>query len=199
MLNIGDIVNNWLVLEYHGYDNHKHKLYKCQCQCENKTISLKTLENIHKHKSCNKEKCHFKFVDLTTKRFNNIIVKEFAYFKNHKSYWKCECLCGKKDLIIIGTLLTTEKIKSCGCLSSKENKIKRNIFTIWKNIIDRNLNCYSSDNIVKTTPIRICTEWYNFNNFYMDVKDSYKYGYILSKIDKSKMYNKENYLWKKYK
>ncbi len=34
----------------------------------------------------------------------------------HKSQWYCDCDCGTKDKIILGSALTSGNIKSCGCL-----------------------------------------------------------------------------------
>lgn len=58
---------------------------------------------------------HGNLKDLTDKKFGRLEVKEFAYVKNKRTYWRCVCDCGEKKTIA-GGHLKTGHTKSCGCL-----------------------------------------------------------------------------------
>lgn len=71
-------------------------------------------------------KCKYKMkghsLDLVNERFGRLIVKSKAEDKiyinsgKHKSQWYCDCDCGTKNKIILGSALTSGNVKSCGCL-----------------------------------------------------------------------------------
>lgn len=42
--------------------------------------------------------------------------KIFSNSGKHKSQWYCNCDCGTKNKIILGSALTSGNIRSCGCL-----------------------------------------------------------------------------------
>lgn len=60
-----------------------------------------------------------KYIDLTGQKFNRWTVKRFAYVKNRKAYWYCDCDCGAKDIVVSGKSLRAEESKSCGCLQKE--------------------------------------------------------------------------------
>lgn len=66
-------------------------------------------------------------IDMVVKRIGRYSVLEFAYVKDGRAYWKCECDCGTIKNIR-GTSLRNGNTKSCGCLnreiSSKVNSGK---------------------------------------------------------------------------
>lgn len=53
---------------------------------------------------------------LDGKQFGNLTVKEYAYSKNKKTYWWCQCTCGSNPKVLLGVNLTRGDTKSCGCL-----------------------------------------------------------------------------------
>lgn len=61
-----------------------------------------------------------KIKDLTGQKFGKLIVLGLAFIKNHYTYWKCQCECGK-ECIKLGCSLVRGQTKSCGC-SGKKNK-----------------------------------------------------------------------------
>lgn len=68
--------------------------------------------------------------DLTGKIFGRLIVirqiDDYISPKGfRKSQWLCNCKCGNTDICVIGSDLSSGKIKSCGCYK-KENIAKRN-------------------------------------------------------------------------
>lgn len=56
-----------------------------------------------------------KLRDLTGKKFGRLTVIELVKTKKMYTSWKCICECGREHTVI-GTNLTSGKIKSCGCL-----------------------------------------------------------------------------------
>lgn len=61
-----------------------------------------------------------KIKDLTGQKFNRLTVLEQNGRQCGKVVWKCKCDCGK-EINVIGSNLTANKVKSCGCLK-KENQ-----------------------------------------------------------------------------
>jgi hypothetical protein len=59
--------------------------------------------------------------DLTDQKFGALTAKTYAGTINGKSYWKCECLCGKETTVQTGNLLRGGT-KSCGCGLHKEKR-----------------------------------------------------------------------------
>ena len=61
-------------------------------------------------------------LDLIGEKFGRLIVvakapdKIYPKSGKHKSQWYCDCECGTKNKIIVGTSLTSGSTRSCGCL-----------------------------------------------------------------------------------
>lgn len=96
-------------------------MWLCACDCGEFTIvSDDKLKSGHT-KSCGcyaKEKLKQVLVkDLIGTRSGKLLVIKKAYLKNGRQYWFCRCDCGN-ICIASSTSLTTNKGKSCGCLSS---------------------------------------------------------------------------------
>ena len=72
-------------------------------------------------------KSRSKIKDLTDERFGRLEVLEFAYVKNSRAYWKCECDCGN-ICIVCGTNLRVEDTNSCGCLHKETSADNINKF-----------------------------------------------------------------------
>ncbi len=53
-------------------------------------------------------------VDITGKRYGNLMVLEYHGSKGHSTYWKCLCDCGEIKIIRYSHL-SNEQIISCGC------------------------------------------------------------------------------------
>lgn len=70
-----------------------------------------------------------KFIDLTGQRFGRLIVIEIDHKEKRDNrgwniYWKCDCDCGNKNVVVRGGNLRTTT-KSCGCLQ-KESIVSKN-------------------------------------------------------------------------
>ena len=61
-----------------------------------------------------------KIKDISEQRFGKLTAIEFAYIKDHKSYWLCLCDCGNTKVISRYSLIGGAT-QTCGC-SKKENR-----------------------------------------------------------------------------
>lgn len=59
--------------------------------------------------------------DITGKRYGKRLVIKFAYVRDGRAFWVCECLCGRID-IVRGDNLRRKKAKQCLSCSKKGNK-----------------------------------------------------------------------------
>lgn len=112
-----------------------HTQWKCRCDCGNiinvAGTSLKRGATI----SCGcynskqrLEKCKSRLQDLTGKKFGYLTVLErtddYISPKGHRQVrWLCKCECGK-IVPVIGDMLKSGRIKSCGCKSNETLKNK---------------------------------------------------------------------------
>ena len=105
-------------------------IWECKCDCGNVVNVKSTLLIRGNTSSCgclHKEKikeCWEKSVsNLTGQRFGRLVaVRATDERRNNKVVWECKCDCGN-TVSVIGTLLTTGKTASCGCLR-KESMLR---------------------------------------------------------------------------
>lgn len=146
-----------------------------------------------------------KFGRLTVVRFDHR-----SGNKKYRYYYECECECGK-HIITREDGLKSGHTKSCGCLHhdiivQPKNLLhsKTRFYSIWRNMKSRAFNPnnpYASN--YNERGISCCDEWKTFNNFYIDMYESYakhvkEYGEkntTLDRIDNDKGYSKENCKW----
>ena len=69
-------------------------------------------------------------------KYNMLTVIEYAYSKNNRKYWKCQCDCGNTTIISTNKLGIT---KSCGCLLHKSK------------VVDASNNIYGFMQVIKMT------------------------------------------------
>lgn len=65
-----------------------------------------------------------KIDNKTGKKFGLLTVLKEWKRQNGRIYWKCICDCGKETWVSSGNL-TSGQVKSCGCLSGRNQKIKK--------------------------------------------------------------------------
>ena len=65
-----------------------------------------------------------KFENLLNKKFNKLLVIDYASFKNKRSCWVCKCDCGNIKTIM-SSKLKSGQTKSCGCLNTINRKNKK--------------------------------------------------------------------------
>jgi hypothetical protein len=130
--------------------------------------------------------------------------------KRKRSYWTCVCECGNMVEVREDNLINHHTL-SCGCyqkeMSSLTNSKDGNFFfdssetrkqlrAIWRRMkrrcYDKNFESYSS---YGGRGISVDERWLVFENFYIDMVDSYKPGLSLDRIDVNGNYSKENCKW----
>ena len=86
-----------------------------------------------------------KFVDLTGKRFGRLIViKRKKTDDTNRTYWICQCACGKYTVQSVGDL-RAGKVKSCGCKryiplvkrNTTHGESKTRLYRIWRGMKTR--------------------------------------------------------------
>jgi hypothetical protein len=116
----GQRFNRLLVIEFSGMDKKHNPLWKCLCDCGNEKILCGRDLRSGNTSSCG---C-LRRDDLVGKRFERLLVIDFAYIKNGNVYWLCKCDCGKEK-IARASSLKSGGTRSCGCLVSELSKINR--------------------------------------------------------------------------
>lgn len=157
----------------------------------------------NKLKYPNKSHPNKSFRDLSGLKFGRLKVVELHHTDQfRKSYWKCECECGK-IVIVRGSALTTGNTKSCGCLIYESKNIKHGmkherLYRIWSGIKAR---CYTKNNKAYDRyggrGISMCQEWKdNFVAFYKWAMDN---GYLddlsIDRINVNGNYEPSNCRW----
>ena len=82
-----------------------------------------------------------KRIDMTGRVFERLKVKEFDRIENKRTYWKCECECGK-IVSVDGNKLRSGRTKSCGCYNADRIKKQRkfNEYKIADGYVEVKLN-----------------------------------------------------------
>ena len=106
-------------------------LYECKCDCGQIIMSTSSKLKSGHTQSCGSSAHRGK--DLIGRKIGKLTVISFAYAKDAKSYWNCECDCGQK-IIAKGTHLRTGNTISCGCVK-KINRDK-GLKQIQKSFVD---------------------------------------------------------------
>ena len=146
-----------------------------------------------------------KFIDMTGQRFGRLVVIcPAGSDANRLLLWRCQCDCGN-TITTRGQDLRRGASKSCGCLkldilvqrSQKHGMAGTRPYRIWKNMKTRCLNPNSpSYPDYGGRGIKICDRWKeSFENFWADMRATYKDGLEIDRINHEGNYCPENCRW----
>jgi hypothetical protein len=182
----------------------RYWLFKCDCGRE-KNIRIVSV-TAGKVKSCGCIAENRRIVkdknNLENKKFNNLKLIQFHHKGKGGEYWTCVCDCGNTKIIKLSDVVGG-KIKSCGCLSKKTNLIHGKSYcdlyhSVWTGIKQRCFNEKSRDYPrYGGRGITVCEEWKNdfMSFYYWAIKNGYKKGLSLDRINNDGNYCPENCRW----
>lgn len=128
---LGRRFSKLVVIEEEGASESGYRQWLCQCDCGNKIVVESRRLKRGTITSCgcipkNNEKKGQIAEDITGKRFGFLTAIERVENRNGRTFWLCECDCGRKKEV------STKELKrgttrSCGCGLVKRDHAKRNL------------------------------------------------------------------------
>lgn len=149
-----------------------------------------------------------KFVDLTGRKINSLLVLRESHSKNGRLYWLCRCVCGNETAIGSSSLLSRGGQHSCGCLTKKILSDCRTThghgkgtltYKSWRAMKGRcDLKSHKSYSSYGGAGISYDPRWKSFDAFLADMGVRPE-GHTLGRIDHKKDYEKSNCEWQPHK
>lgn len=141
--------------------------------------------------------------DLTGQVFGDLTVVSLHKRDGRRSFWLCNCKCGKTTIVCLDSI--RNGTKSCGCYRRNSHfkhgyaragaENRASTYSIWSSMKARCLNEKSP--VYKNyggRGITVCNRWLKFENFLSDMGQRPEYLQI-ERVDNEKGYCPENCVW----
>lgn len=147
-------------------------------------------------------------MDLTNQRFGKLTAIKISERENNKrSYWVCECDCGRTKEIALSHL-RSGATTSCGCYqkqkakeaNAKHGDVGTSLYNRWKEMRHRCENPnHSRFKDYGARGITITEDWNDYKNFRdWALLNGYQEELTLDRIDNDKGYSPDNCQWVDY-